>query len=131
MQSIQVEMGDMVLGDQNLDPVVILLRVFHDRRTAGDDIDQAYRFARDTHPLEFGIVRERAMRYGHQLGVPGDTYQCRYEIVFKGHHRNSQNGVSIGLAGCASCVVVKYKNHNFAEPYRIRIGGSGGLIKES
>lgn len=132
MLASRLEMGDIVLGDQNLDPSVVLLRAFHDHRGLGNDIDHSYRHARDTHPLEFSIIKERALRHGHQLGVPGDRYNWRYQIMLKGHHRFSQNGVSIGRTGCATCVVVKYPSHNFSEiPGRIRVGGSGGRIKEA
>ncbi|XP_063949276.1 probable ATP-dependent DNA helicase CHR719 isoform X2 [Daucus carota subsp. sativus] len=125
-------MGDIIVGAPHPDASIVLLRAFHDHRRAGNDIDRSYRYARDTHPLEFRIVMERALRHGHQFRVPTDMSHWRYEIMFKGHHRTSQNGVSIGRTGCATCVVAKYRNHNFGDGAgRIRIGGSGGRIKEA
>ncbi|KAK1400480.1 hypothetical protein POM88_000085 [Heracleum sosnowskyi] len=55
--------------------------------------------AKDSHPLEFQTVNERALDYGHQQGVVGDTYHCRLQMILKGHHKSPQCGVSIGCDG--------------------------------
>lgn len=123
-------MGDLVVNDDH-DPAFILLQAFNVRFLETNDIYDAYRHARNSHPVEFQAVSERALEYGHQQGVVGDTYRCRLQMILKGHHRHPQSGISIGRDGFVACVVVKYRSHNFAAIPYIEIGGSGGLIKEA
>ncbi|KAK1400474.1 hypothetical protein POM88_000079 [Heracleum sosnowskyi] len=106
-------MGDLVVNNDH-DPAFILLQTYNDRFMETGDVYDAYRHARDSHPLEFQAVNERALDYGHQQGVVGDTYHYRLQMILKGHHRSPQCGVSIGCDGFVACLTVKYKSHNFA-----------------
>ncbi|KAK1400475.1 hypothetical protein POM88_000080 [Heracleum sosnowskyi] len=61
-------MGDLVVNNDH-DPTFILLQTYNDRFVETGDVYDAYRHARDSHPLEFQAVNERALNYGHQQGV--------------------------------------------------------------
>ncbi|KAK1400481.1 hypothetical protein POM88_000086 [Heracleum sosnowskyi] len=87
-------MGDLVVNNDH-DPTFILLQTYNDRFVETGDVYDAYRHVKDSHPLEFQAVNERALDYGHQQGVVGDTYHCRLQMILKGHHKSPQCGVSI------------------------------------
>ncbi|KAK1379877.1 hypothetical protein POM88_026621 [Heracleum sosnowskyi] len=127
-------MADLLVANQNIDPSEVLLRTFADYMQEGHNVQQSYNHAKEMHPAEFQIVKERAVNHGHQNGVVGERRNSRHELLLRGHHTNTQNGVCVGRSHCATCLVVKYTTHNFVNnvaPLEILVGGSGGLIKRA
>ncbi|KAL6579994.1 hypothetical protein OROMI_008018 [Orobanche minor] len=83
-------------------------------------------------PIEFAAVSERARVPGHQGGIVGDTYNGRHELILLEHHNHTQRGVCVGSGGIVTCIVMKYRTHNFrglAEGFFY--GGSGAEIRRA